>query len=65
MFQTKVYRENQTTHFAFSNFFFLILPCMRKCGKIIVERGRPQMKIQRMRIEYWTPKATNTHTQFV
>ena len=27
-----------------------------------VERGRPQMAIWRMRIEFWTPKATNTLT---
>ena len=36
-------RENQNTHFVFSNFFLLkILPFMRKRGKIFVERGRPQ-----------------------
>ena len=28
--------------------------------KIIIERGRPQMIIWRMRISYWIPKATNT-----
>jgi hypothetical protein len=32
---------------------------------IVVERGRPQMKIWRMRIASWIPKATNTHTQVV
>ena len=30
--------------------------------KNIVERGRPQMTIWRLRIAYWTPKAaTDTH----
>jgi hypothetical protein len=27
-----------------------------------VEPGRPQMTIWRMRIAFWIPKATNTHT---
>jgi len=31
--------------------------------KIIVERGRPQLKIWYMRIASWIPKATNTHSQ--
>jgi hypothetical protein len=30
--------------------------------KGVVEQGRPQMTISRMRIECWVPKATNTHT---
>jgi hypothetical protein len=33
--------------------------------KNIVEWGRPQMTIWRMRIACWLPKATNTHTQYV
>jgi len=33
--------------------------------KNIVERGRPQMTIWRMRIACWITKATNTHTQYV
>ena len=38
------------------------------CGikwKNMVERGRPQMTIWRMRIACWIPKATNTHSEFV
>jgi len=31
----------------------------------IIERGRPQMTIRRMRVAYWIPKATNTHSQYV
>jgi hypothetical protein len=33
--------------------------------KNIVERGRLQMTIWRMRIACWIPKATHTHTQYV
>jgi hypothetical protein len=32
--------------------------------KNIVERGRPQMTIWRMRIACWIPKARHTHTQY-
>jgi len=28
--------------------------------KNILEPGRPQMNVQRMRIAYWIPKTTNT-----
>jgi len=31
----------------------------------VVEPGRPQMTIWRMRITCWIPKATNTHSQYV
>jgi hypothetical protein len=27
------------------------------------ERGRPQITIWRMRISYWIPKATDTHSE--
>ena len=33
--------------------------------KNIVELGRPQIAIWRMRIACWIPKATNTHSQYV
>jgi hypothetical protein len=33
--------------------------------KNILERGRPQMTIWRMRIECWITRATNTHSQYV
>ena len=33
--------------------------------KNTVERGRPQMTEWRMRIVWWIPKATNTHSQYV
>jgi len=38
---------------------------MRQRGKSIVEGGRAQMTILRMRVECWIPKATNTHSQYV
>jgi len=33
--------------------------------KNIVEPGRPQMTIWRMRIVCWMPKATDTHAEYV
>ena len=33
--------------------------------KNIVQAGRSQMKIWRMRVAYWIPKATNTHSRCV
>jgi len=33
--------------------------------KIIVEWGSPQLKIWRMRIACWIPKATNTYLEYV
>jgi len=62
MFQAKAVGKIKT-HFMLSNFFF---PKKRAvCDKMwenIVERGRPQMTIWRMRIACWIPKATHTHT---
>jgi len=33
--------------------------------KNIVEPGRPQMTVWRMRIAGWIPRATNTHSEYV
>jgi hypothetical protein len=33
--------------------------------KNTAERGKPQMKIWRMRIACWIRKATNTHSEYV
>jgi hypothetical protein len=33
--------------------------------KNTVDRNRPQMTMWRMRIAYWIPKATNTHSDCV
>ena len=34
-------------------------------GKDIVEPGRPQIAVWRMRIARWIPKAANTHSKYV
>jgi hypothetical protein len=60
-------RENQNTHFVFSS--FPPPPEIRAIYEImwknIVERGRQQMTIWRMRIACWIPKATNIHSEYV
>jgi hypothetical protein len=33
--------------------------------KNILERLRPRMTMRRMRIAFWKPKATNTHSEYV
>ena len=33
--------------------------------KNMLEPDRPQMKIRRMRIEYWITKATDTHSEYI
>jgi hypothetical protein len=62
MFQTEVV-EKLEKHILCSIFFSspenrVVYEIM---WKNIVERGRPQMKMWRMRIAFWMPKATNTH----
>jgi len=49
-------RENQNTHFVFSNCYSKILQFMRKCCKL----GMLQMTIWLMHIACWIHKATNT-----
>ena len=59
-------RENQNTHFVFSNFFFFENRTVCEImWKTIVEWDRPQMIIWRMRFASWIPKATNTHSEYV
>jgi len=58
--------ENQNTHFVLSNFFFQKSCRLRdNVEKNVLERGRSQMTIWRMRIAFWIPKATNIHTEYV
>jgi hypothetical protein len=65
-FSDKSCRENQNTYFVFNN---PPPPENRAVYEImwenIVEPGRPQMTIWRMRIARWIPKATNTHSEYV
>jgi hypothetical protein len=58
-------RENQNTHFVFGNFFFEKGTVNEIMYKSIVQRGRPQMTIWRMRITCWIPKDINTLSQCV
>ena len=60
MFQTKLVLKMKT-HFVFNNFFYENRAVDEIMWKNIAERGRPQMTIWRMRIEYWIPRATITH----
>jgi len=57
--------ENQNTHFVFSDFFFENRTVCEIMWENMVERGRPQMAIWRMRAACWIPKATNTHSEYV
>jgi len=64
MFHTKAVQKIKT-HFVFSNFFLSKNRAVyEKMWENIVERGRPQMSIWRMRIAYWITKATDTHKEY-
>ena len=47
------------------NFFFENRSFCEIIWKIIVQQGRPQMTIWRIRIACRIPKAINTHSQYV
>jgi hypothetical protein len=65
MFQTKVVKEIKT-HILYSvTFFFQKRAVCVLMWKNILQRGRPQMTIWRMRIACWMTKATNTHSHYV
>jgi hypothetical protein len=61
MFQTKAV-EKIKTRILYSVKFFENRVVYEIMWKNIVERGVSLMTIWRMRILYWTPKATNTHS---
>jgi len=61
----KICRENQNTRFTVNIFFHKNRPVHEVLWKNIVERGRQQIIIWRMRIACWITKATNTHSQYV
>jgi hypothetical protein len=46
----------------FSNLFFENRAVYEIAWKNVVELGRPQMAVWRISIEYWIPRATNTHS---
>jgi hypothetical protein len=62
MFETK-FRENQNTHFKFSNYFSHAVNEIMWIN--IVEPGRPQMTIWHMRIACRIPKSANTCSECV
>ena len=56
--------ENQNKHFVFGNFFFgnrAVCEIMWEC---VVERGRLQMAIWRMRVACGITEVTNTHLEY-
>ena len=59
----KSYRENQSTHFMFSNFFFENHAVYYTLWKIIVEPDTPVVTEWRMRIAWCI--TTNTHLEYV
>ena len=66
MLQKKSCRENQNTHFVTSNIFFFENRAVYEImWKNIVEWGKPQMTVWRMRIAGWIPKATDTNSEYV
>jgi len=62
MFQTKVVEEIKTHILCLVFFFFENNAICEIMWKNIVERGRPQITVWRMRFAWWLTKATHTHT---
>jgi hypothetical protein len=63
----KICRENQNTHFVFSNFYFFLGYCA-VCGVIwknIAKPDLPQMTTRCKRIAGWISKYTNVHSEYV
>ena len=65
MFRTKFVEETKTHILGSIIFFFRKLYLYEVMWKNTVERGRSHMTIQRMRIAFWIPKATNTQSEYV
>ena len=57
-------RENQNTHFVFTNFFFFNRDLYEVMWKNVVQAGRPKMKRERMRFGCWILKGTNTCSKY-
>ena len=55
-------RDKRNTLFVRSDFFSESPTVYETMWKNIVERDRSQMTIWRMRIAFWVPNATNTHS---
>jgi hypothetical protein len=66
MCQTKIVQEIKIyILFLVTFFFFGNRAVYEKMWKNIVEQGRPQVTIWRMRCACWIPKATNTYPECV
>ena len=52
-------------HYMFGNFSFEYRTVYEIIWKDILEPGRPQMTIWRMRVTCWIRKAANTHLEYV
>jgi len=61
MVPDKICRKNRNTRFMFKAVLFY-LAVYEITWQNILERGRTQMTIWRMRIALWILKATDTHT---
>jgi len=62
MFQTNLVEKIETHILCTLNFFFEHCAVYEIMWKNVVQRGKPQMTIWRMRIACWIPKAINPHT---
>jgi len=58
-------RDNHSTHFTFNSFFFQNRAVYDIMWQNIVEPGRPQMTIWRTFITCWTPRTTDSHSEYV
>jgi len=65
MFQTKVVEKIKTHVLCSITFCSKNRTVYEIMWKILVERGRPQVTIRRMRIACRIPQATNTHSEYV
>jgi hypothetical protein len=65
MFLAKDVEKNQTTRHIQELFSSGNRAVYEIMWKNMVESGRPQMTIWRMRIAYWIHKSTSTHSEYV
>ena len=64
MFQTNLYVKSKLTC-QVADIFFEYRAVYEIMWKNIVEPGRPQVTIWRMRIAWWIPEAANTYPEYV
>jgi hypothetical protein len=65
MLQTKVVEKIKTHLLCSITFFFENRSVYEIMWKNILKLDRPQMTIWRMRIAFWIPKSTSTHSECV